>query len=62
MLILKKNTPFVADSYESHTKGTLSSANFLKDLLEFSNNEKDNINEETIELLHPYLTLQTLDG
>jgi hypothetical protein len=24
--------------------------------------EKDNINEETIELLHPYLTLQTLDG
>jgi len=62
MLILKKNTPFVADSYDQHTKQTLSSANFLKDLLEFSNMEKDNINEETIELLHPYLSFQTLDG
>jgi len=59
MYILKQNTPFVADSYDSHTKATLSSANFLKDLLDFSNEEKDNINEETIELLHPYLTLRT---
>jgi|TARA_B110000285_G_scaffold235301_1_gene316174 dynein heavy chain len=61
MYILKQSTPFVADSYEGAigTKSTLSSANFLKDLLDFSNEEKDNINEETIELLHPYLTLRT---
>jgi len=61
MYILKQSTPFVADSYEgaSGTKTTLSSPNFLKDLLDFSNLEKDNINEETIELLHPYLTLRT---
>jgi dynein heavy chain len=61
MYILKQSTPFVADSYEgaSGTKTTLSSPNFLKDLLDFSNMEKDNINEETIELLHPYLTLRT---
>lgn len=61
MYILKQSTPFVADSYEgaSGTKTTLSSPNFLKDLLDFSNLEKDNINEETIELLHPYLSLRT---
>lgn len=61
MAILKQLTPFVADSYEgaNGTKTTLSSPNFLKDLLDFSNLEKDLINEETIELLHPYLTLRT---
>jgi dynein heavy chain len=31
----------------------------LNDLIDFSANEKDNINEETIELLEPYLTLRT---
>ena len=62
MYILKQSTPFVHDSYDTPgvgTKTTLSSATFLKDLLDFSNEEKDNINEETIELLHPYLTLKT---
>lgn len=34
----------------------------MKDLLEFSQNDKDNINEETIELLEPYLTLMAPDG
>jgi len=61
-LILKQYTPHVHDSYETPNVGTktsLSSNTFLKDLLDFSNEEKDNINEETIELLHPYLTLRT---
>jgi dynein heavy chain len=31
-------------------------------LKEFSNNDKDNINEETIELLEPYLTSKCPDG
>ena len=37
MLILKKLTPFVSDSYDKFTKKTLSSPDFLKDLLDFSN-------------------------
>ena len=61
MNILKTDIPFVGDSFDTHTKNTLSSANFLKDLLDFSANDKDNINEETIELLAPYLTLTTPD-
>jgi len=60
--ILKQDIPFVNDSFDNCTKLTLGNANFLKDLLEFSANEKDNINEETIELLEPYLTLVAPDG
>ncbi len=30
--------------------------------MDFSNNEKDNINEETIELLEPYLTMKAGSG
>lgn len=30
----------------------------MKNLVDFSANDKDNINEETIELLEPYLTLK----
>ena len=51
LVILKQEIPFVNDSFDNHTKGTLKNNNFLKDLFEFSNNDKDNINEETIELL-----------
>jgi len=49
----------VKDSFDDHTRFTLNNANFLKDIMEFSNNEKDNINEETIELLQPYIDLRT---
>lgn len=35
---------------------------FLQNLLDFSQFEKDNINEETIELLEPYLTLKQPNG
>jgi len=62
MNILKQECPFVADSFDNCTKITLSSALFLKDLFDFSNNEKDNINEETIELLEPYLLFTAPDG
>mmetsp|Transcript_34956 Transcript_34956/g.25438 ORF Transcript_34956/g.25438 Transcript_34956/m.25438 type:complete len:963 (+) Transcript_34956:351-3239(+) len=60
--IAKENVPFIADSFEEHTKATLIGANFLKDLQEFSKHEKDSINEETIELLEPYLTLKAPTG
>lgn len=59
LYILKQEIPFVADSYDNHTKSTLTSPNFLKDLFEFSEKEKDNINEETVELLQPYIDLKT---
>lgn len=55
---MKQNIDFIADSFEEYTKTTLINSNFLKNLLDFSTNEKDNINEETIELLEPYLTLK----
>jgi len=53
--------PFIEDSYESYSAKQLQ-GNFLGALFNFSNNEKDNINEETIELLEPYLTAKTPDG
>ena len=59
LYILKQEIPFVADSYDNHTKSTLTSPTFLKDLFDFSANEKDNINEETVELLQPYIDLKT---
>jgi len=57
LLILKTEIPFVADSYDNNTKSTLTSPTFLKDLFEFSEKEKDNINEETVEFLQPYIDL-----
>ena len=60
--ILRQDIPFIGDSYETHTKNTLKSNNFLKDLLDFSKNNKDSINEETIELLEPYITAKTPAG
>jgi len=61
MVIAKKEIPFIQDSNDKYTKITLNSTSFLNDLLKFSVEEKDNINEETIELLEPYLTLKFPD-
>jgi dynein heavy chain len=58
LYIMKQNIDFIADSFDECTKNTLINQNFLKNLIDFSANEKDNINEETIELLEPYLTLK----
>jgi len=56
--MLKQLTPFIADSYDEWTSKKLQGP-LLKQLIEFSDNDKDFINEETIELLEPYLTLKT---
>ena len=57
--IMKQNIPFVKDSFENHTVKTLiSSRKLLKNLVNFIENQKDEINEETIELLAPYLNLE----
>jgi len=56
---LKCEVRFLADSFDEFTRATLNNSNFLKDIMEFSIKEKDNINEETIELLQPYTDLKT---
>ena len=58
---LKKLTPWIKDSFDKYTRSNLTGP-LLKELGQFSLNDKDNINEETIELLEPYITMQTLDG
>lgn len=59
--MLKQETEFVQSSYDTYTKLKLQGP-LLKQLFDFSENDKDNINEETIELLEPYLTLKTPKG
>jgi dynein heavy chain, axonemal len=60
--IAKQDVDFLKDSFEEYTKRTLTDARFLKVLQEFSEFEKDNINDETVELLEPYLNLILPDG
>ena len=55
---MKQDIPFIADSFDEYSKSTMTNNAFLKNLFDFSTNDKDNINEETIELLEPYLTLK----
>lgn len=44
--------PYLADSYELSGKPLVNDSNFLFNLKNFF---KDGINDETIELLHPYI-------
>ena len=53
----KRNVPFFEDSYEITKTELFADANLLKSLFYFSKHEKDHINDETIELLAPYLDL-----
>ena len=59
--MLKTQTDFIKSSYENHA-GKKFQGPLLKQLYDFSDNEKDFINEETIELIEPYLVLKTPDG
>ena len=58
--IAKKNFTFHQDSYEEYGK-SLMTPKFIINLMTFSSEDKDNINDETIELLEPYLTLTIED-
>lgn len=62
LFMLRQDIPFIADSFDDYTKLTLGNVNFLNMLFDFSSNEKDNINEETVELLEPYLVLKAPSG
>eukprot|EP00928_Gymnodinium_smaydae_P031101 TRINITY_DN22944_c0_g4_i1.p1 TRINITY_DN22944_c0_g4~~TRINITY_DN22944_c0_g4_i1.p1 ORF type:complete len:1938 (-),score=445.97 TRINITY_DN22944_c0_g4_i1:215-5482(-) len=54
-LINKMEQPFLADSYDDYAKAEVSNMDFLKNILDFAANDKDGINDETVELLEPYL-------
>jgi len=45
------------DSFKHMQAGMLSDARFLQSIFAFSQNEKDFINDETVELMAPYLEL-----
>lgn len=57
--IAKKTFPWYQDSYEISI--TMLTPDFCKKLLEFTAVDKDYINDETVELLEPYLVL-TVEG
>ncbi|CAN0438741.1 unnamed protein product [Ascophyllum nodosum] len=54
----KQTVPFLKDSYRYMQAGMLSEARFLQSIFSFSQNEKDYINDETVELMAPYLDLE----
>ncbi|CAM9708915.1 unnamed protein product, partial [Ectocarpus fasciculatus] len=53
----KQTLPFFKDSFKHMQAGMLSDARFLQSIFAFSQNEKDFINDETVELMAPYLEL-----
>jgi len=54
----KRSIDFLQDSYSMCQKSMLADSHFLKALFAFSETEKDDINNETVELLMPYLDLE----
>lgn len=59
--VRKQNFDFISDSFEEASKGMINDAKFLAKLKEFSEKEKDKINDETCELLLPYLELENFN-
>jgi len=55
-MVNKKQVIFMKDSFDEGGRGILNDTNLLKKLKEF---EKDQITEETIELLEPFLAQQS---
>jgi dynein heavy chain len=54
----KKTFVFVKDSYPLVQKGLLADTRFLQAIMQFSKVEKDFINDETVELMAPYIELE----
>jgi len=52
-----KSQHFVQDSYDTYAKKFMVDTSFTNTLMDFAVNQKDNINEETMEFLEPYLEL-----
>ncbi|TYZ58790.1 hypothetical protein PybrP1_001566 [[Pythium] brassicae (nom. inval.)] len=53
----KKTLDFVLDSFQIVKSGMLADTRFLQHIFHFSKHLKDNINDETVELMAPYLEL-----
>ena len=54
----KKTFLFIKDSFKIMQTGMLADTRFLQLIMQFSKVEKDFINDETIELMAPYLALE----
>ena len=57
IIVNKEPQQFIKDSYGEFSLKMMSSAQFIPSLLNFSESKKDEINEETMELLEPYLNV-----
>jgi dynein heavy chain len=57
----KQTIDYIHDSYDEFGKPMMSQMSFLPDLLDFNLNQRDNINDETCELLMPYLNLENFN-
>ncbi len=58
-ILSKIEIPFTHDSFSEYVKPILlTDVKFLQKLIYFSSEEKDNINDETCELLEPYLRIE----
>jgi len=53
---------FISDSYDAFAKKVMNEITFVDSLLSFSQTEKDKINEETMELLDPYLEVKDFNA
>jgi dynein heavy chain len=53
---------FVMDSYDTRAKKVMSDSSFINDLFDFAVSKKDLINDETIELLDPYLDVKDFNA
>jgi len=62
IVLNKAKTNFMADSFDESGKPMMLKTTFLNDIFDFSNNKKDNINDETCELLEPYLNLENFNA
>uniref|UniRef100_A0A7S1U3J4 Dynein heavy chain n=1 Tax=Phaeomonas parva TaxID=124430 RepID=A0A7S1U3J4_9STRA len=54
----KETFAFIKDNYAAMKSGLLADARFLQHIMAFSMHKKDLINDETVELMKPYLQLQ----
>lgn len=58
LVVAKKDINFIEPSFRPHGVAIMNKADFLAQVIDFGNNGKDLINEETIELLSCYIDLE----
>ena len=57
-VVAKQDIKFLDPSFRPHGAAVMNKADFLASVIEFGTNGKDLMNEETIELLTPYVELE----